>query len=396
MEQALAGIKILDLTHHVAGPYATRLLAGYGAEVIKIEPPGTGDPTRLWGPFPGDEPHPEKSGFFLVLNTGKKSVTLNLKTKTGVCIFEELARTADAVVENFSPGVMAAWGLGWHELHELNPKLSMVSISNFGQDGPYRDYKANELMAFAMGGMMSTTGDPDREPVKNFGHAAEYMAGLKASSAAMTVIYGATAHGGGQHVDLSIQEEMVASLESSGPIAFNYGYDAVRSGSYSRAAMAIYPCKDGHMMFWCLDRNIPALFRGMGSPELIDDPRFSTAAARQENDDILNALIISWCAERTKKEIYEIGIQEQVPVGYMAMPDELLEWPPLRDKGFWQEVEHPFAGTLSYPGGPSLMSEAPYVVSRAPLLGEHNEEVLCGRLGYTNLQLSQLRALGII
>ncbi|MBI4302278.1 MAG: CoA transferase, partial [Chloroflexi bacterium] len=141
-EQALSGTVVIDLTHHIAGPYSTKFLSDFGAEVIKIEKPGEGDPARKAGPFPGDMPHPEKSGLFLYLNTNKKGITLNLKTEAGKAIFKELVKKADVVVENFSPRVMASWGLGYEVLAAINPKLVMTSISNFGQTGPYRDYKA--------------------------------------------------------------------------------------------------------------------------------------------------------------------------------------------------------------------------------------------------------------
>lgn len=396
MEQALSGIKVLDLTHHVAGPYATKLLAGYGAEVIKIERPGVGDATRRWGPFPDDEPHPEKSGFFLYLNTGKKGITLNLKTETGVGIFKELVKAADVVVENFAPRVMPALGLSWHVLHALNPRLVMVSISNFGQDGPYRDYKATELTAFAMGGQMSMTGEPDREPLKNFGHQAEYQAGYQAFGATMAALYGAIASGVGDHLDISIQEVQASTLEGSGPSANNNNLDASRTGNMMRATWGIYPCKDGYVGLAALNRNFPAVFRAIGHPELIADPRFQTLMPGADSNDELMALIIAWCAEHTKREIYEIAGRERAPFGYMPTVDELIEWPPLREKGFWVELDHPYAGRLTYPGAPFTMSEAAFQLTRAPLLGEHNEEILCGRLGYTREELVQLRELGII
>jgi len=158
MEQALSDVKVLDLTRFVAGPYCTKLLADYGADVIKIEKPGEGDPTRRMGPFLGDDPHPDKSGLFLHLNTSKRGITLNLKSEIGKKIFRELVKGVDILVENFSPRVMPGLGLEYEALETLNPRLVMTSISNFGQSGPYRDFKASELILYGMGGAMNETG----------------------------------------------------------------------------------------------------------------------------------------------------------------------------------------------------------------------------------------------
>lgn len=392
MEQALKGITVLDLTHHVAGPFATKLLAGYGAEVIKIEPPW-GEATRGWGPFPNDEPDPEKSGFFLYLNTGKKDVTLNLKTETGRLIFKELVQKADAVVENFFPGVLPSLGLSWDTLRSINTELVLVSISSFGASGPYRDYEATELIALAMGGQMSVTGESDREPLKNFGHQAEYQAGYQAFGATLAALYGAMAHGEGEHVDISIQEVQASALEMTLPNALNHGMDAYRTGNTIRATWGIYPCKDGHVGIASLDRNLPAVFRAIGRPELVET--YSDPAARARDNDVLEAMIFAWCGERSKKEIFEVAVKERAPFGYLPDVEELLEWPALSEDNFWVELDHPLGGSLTYPGGPFMMSATPCVLRRAPLLGEHNGEVL-GGLGYSREDLRQLRQQRVI
>lgn len=393
MAGALDGTLVLDVTHHVAGPFATKLMAGLGAEVIKVEPPW-GDATRRWGPFPADEPHPEKSGYFLYLNTGKKGITLNLKTEAGRRILHRLARDADILVQNYAPGSLPALGLTWEELHRANPRLAVVSISNFGLSGPYRDYKATEITALAMGGQMSLTGDPGREPLKNFGHQAEYQAGFQALGAALAAFYGALEHGEGEHVDLSIQEVQASALELNGPNAFNHGVDSYRTGNMVRATWGIYPCRDGYVGISALDRNLPAVFRAIGRPELVE--AYRDPAARARDNDVIEAMIFAWCAERTKQQILDVALQEGAPFGYIATVQELVEWPGLREKGYWAEVDHPLAGTLTYPGAPFRLSETPYAVRRAPLLGEHQEEVLCGRLGYGRDELTQLRQAGAI
>jgi len=188
-DQALSGVKVLDLTWYIAGPYCTKLLASSGAEVLKIEKPAEGDPARRIGPFLGDDPHPEKSGLFLYLNTGKRSITLDLKTGAGKGIFKELAREADLVVESFSPGTMARLGLEYETLEKLNPRLVMTSISNFGQNGRYRDYRSAHLVHNAAGGWMYSIGEPHREPLQVGGWVAYYVAGVSAAVATAAALY---------------------------------------------------------------------------------------------------------------------------------------------------------------------------------------------------------------
>jgi CoA:oxalate CoA-transferase len=178
MDQALSGIRVIDLTWYIAGPYCTKLLADYGADVIKIERPGSGDPARRMGPFLNDEPHPEKSGLFLHLNTNKRGITLNLKTETGKNIFRDLVKKADILVESFSPRVMPSLGIDYKALEKINPKLVMTSISNFGQKGPYRDFKGSELIFQGFGGYMYLVGTSDREPSKKAGNVIQYQLGV--------------------------------------------------------------------------------------------------------------------------------------------------------------------------------------------------------------------------
>lgn len=211
--QALSDLRVLDLTWYIAGPYCTKLLADYGAQVIKVERPGRGDPARRMGPFPNDEPHPEKSGLFLYLNTNKKSVTINLKSTTGIELLRELVREADVLVENFAPRVMPSLGLSYHMLSNINPALVMVSISNFGQIGPYRDYRASELILYGIGGAMNATGTLDGGPLKLGGNVVQYQAGVVAAVATMGAVLASRFRGVGQHVDISIIETQLGSID---------------------------------------------------------------------------------------------------------------------------------------------------------------------------------------
>ena len=207
---ALEGVKVLDLTHHVAGPYSTKLLADFGADVVKVEQP-SGDPARRIPPFYHDETGPDKSLLFLYLNTNKQGITLNLKTRQGLDLLMELVRDSDILVENFSPRVMPSLGLDYPSLKEINPSLVMVSIANFGQTGPYRDYKANDIVEYALGGLMYIFGGYHREPLKHALHQAQFKAGTNAASAALMALYHQRMTGIGQHVDVSIQESIASA-----------------------------------------------------------------------------------------------------------------------------------------------------------------------------------------
>ncbi|MFC1868936.1 CaiB/BaiF CoA transferase family protein, partial [Thermodesulfobacteriota bacterium] len=214
MEQPLSGVKILDLTGYIAGPYCTKLLADYGADVIKVENPDGGDPARKLGPFFNDEPHPEKSGLFLYLNTNKRGITLNLETETGRRIFNELAEHADILVESFSPRVMPSLGLGYENMGKINPGLVMTSISDFGQTGPYRDFKGSELIYQGYGGPMYLTGTDEGGPLKRGGNIIQYQVGSVAAVATMVAFYGAEMTGRGDHVDIDASRAELISIDS--------------------------------------------------------------------------------------------------------------------------------------------------------------------------------------
>src|SRR5579883_1050178 len=211
--QPLEGVRVLDLTRHVAGPLCTKLLADYGADVIKIEQPRRGDPARWIAPFLHELPHPERSGLFLHLNTNKRGITLNLKTETGRAIFLRLLPSADIVVENFQPRVMPSLGLDYATLSKIKPALVMTSISNFGQTGPYRDWRASDLIVYAMGHEMWGTGQPDCEPAGMANKLSLHIAGLMAFTATLGAFWEAQLQGVGQQVDLSIMEAMASSID---------------------------------------------------------------------------------------------------------------------------------------------------------------------------------------
>ncbi len=397
-EGALSGLKVLELGHYIAGPYCGCLLAGCGAEVIKVERPGEGDPARRAGPFFQNEPGIERSALFLYLNTRKKGITLNLKTQAGAEILKKLVKDADVLVENFEPRVMPGLGLGWDTLKEINPRLVMVSISNFGQTGPYRDFKGTNMTTLAMGGQMSLTGEPDREPVKSGGSQAEYQGGLAGYTAAVIGSFGAVMHGTGQQVDISIQEVMASGLEGSLPYTSYLGpmHNRHRGGLRFRATLGIYPCADGYVGVHSNAREWAKLVEELDNPELVNDPRFDTIDKRLANNDELQLEIMNWTVEHTKAEVYEKATRLRTCWAPVLNTGELFESPQYKERKYFVEIDHPETGPLMYPGAPFRMSETPWQVGRAPLLGEHNEEIFCGRLGYTKDDLVRLKGQGII
>jgi len=400
-EQALCGVKVLDLTWYIAGPYCTKLLADYGAEVIKVERPGQGDPARRLGPFLGDEPDPEKSGLFLHLNTNKRGITLDLKSDTGVKVFKELVKDADILVESFSPGVMERLGLGYQEMEEINPKLIMTSISNFGQNGPYRDFKASDLILFGMGGAMYDNGVPERHPLKKGGTLIQFQGGNHAAAATVLALIANRLQGIGQQVDISLFLTQMGTIDRRMSYLINYQYNKEVSPRLGGRGLGIpygvYPCKDGYfdlaggLTFWSRIVNM------LGMPDLLHDPRFSTpeGQSRGESREEFDAIFLTWLMQRTKRECVEAGQAQGVLCGAVCNTEDLLSDPHWRARGSWVDIEHPVAGKLTYPGAPIRMETSFQIKCPAPLLGQHNEEVY-GALGYTKDDLVKLRERGVI
>jgi len=390
-ELPLSSVTVIELSQYIAGPFCTKILAGMGAKVIKIEKPGVGDPTRRMGPFPGDIPDPEKSGTFLYLNTGKKGITLDLETATGIKMFKMLVRDADVVVENFQPGVMSKLGLSYKILEKVNPRLVITSISNFGQNGPYRDYKADEMTILALGGMMYITGDPDREPLRMGYSASHYMAGLAGFSGTLAALYHAEQTGIGQQVDISLME-CIAASHFQATDQYSYTGFVLRRNR----AMLGFPCKDGFIHLALQPHHWPRFAEMLGMNELIEDPRFANTQARRINSEELETLILPWMLERTMEEIYYAGQAVGLPIGYMASSQDLYNSPQYKARDFFINIDHPIAGTLTYPGAPVRMGDLPWQQGPAPLLGQHNEEIYCQGLGYTKEDLLRLKKKGII
>ena len=405
MEQALSGVKVLDLTWQIAGPYCTKLLADYGADVIKVERPGIGDPARAMGPFFKDEPNPEKSGLFLHLNTNKKGITLNLKSATGKKLFKQLVANSDILVESFSPHVMPCLGLDYQALEKVNPRLVMVSISSFGQTGPYRDFKASEIVEYAMGGEMYSTGTAGREPLKLGGNVIQYQSGTVAAVATLGAFYAAEFQGIGQHVDVSIMETQAGTADRRIMYILSYIMAGVITTRWPPPREAVrmlimpqgvYPCKDGFVNTLSLPQWWSRYIEALGMPELKDDPRFQNIYSAEAGMEF-DAIWYSWLADHDKQELFDIFLKSKIASAPLNSPEDILKNPHLKDREYFVEVDHPETGKVTYPGAPFKMSEASWKIRQpAPLLGQHNEEIYCGLLGYTKEELVKLREGGII
>lgn len=381
--QPLEGVTVLDLTQHIAGPYATKLFADFGADVIKVERPG-GDPARQLGPFQGDEAHPEKSGLFFFLNTNKRSVELDLTSENGREALRALARRADLAVESFSPGTLDDLGCGWDVLHETNPVMPLVSLSNFGQTGPYRDYKVSDLVLYAFAGEMYTLGQPDREPTKLAGSAALFESGSSAAVAAFGALWAARHNKVGQHVDVSMAETHFGGVDRRHAFAAAFQY-AGRKGTRAGGGggglpSGTYPCADGYVEFQSAQVRPDRVSDMLGHPDwLTTDPRFSDPVLRTDPDTVeaFTGHFLLWCMEHTKREIWAEARRAKVMCGPLFSTEDLFADEHFRDRGFWAEAEHQALGKVTFPGRPFTLSAGGWEMRQpAPLLGEHTEEVL--------------------
>lgn len=396
--KALDRLKVLDLTHHIAGPFCSRMLADLGAEVIKVEMPGKGDAARSIGPFAGDSPDPEKSLLFHYYNFNKKGITLNLKTAKGLDIFREVVAKVDILVENFEPRVLPDLGLAYETLEQINPGLILTSISNFGQTGPYRDYKATDLVAYALGGMLYITGAYDREPLKHGLSQAQILAGMNAAVGTLTARHWQRVTGTGQHVDVSVMESVTA-MQGPHPVSYSYhGGIMRRQAATWGATHRIAPCKDGHIS--------PMLEGGSRTweefvafieMEEFNDPKFSNPAGRFVNGNELFELLKKALANRTKTEIFESAQDWRFPWAMVQSPEDLANCPQLNSRDFFIDIKHPKTGTAKYPGAMCRMTKTPWRAERpAPLLGQHNEEIYGDLLGYGRNELARLKDQGVI
>ncbi|HEV8440288.1 MAG TPA: CoA transferase [Methylomirabilota bacterium] len=398
MTKALDGIRVLDLTQYEAGPSCTETLAWLGAEVIKIEPP-SGEPARR-----GLSDRPDMdSVFFCLLNANKKGVTLNLKSERGRRMFEELVKTADVVVENLGPGSMERLGLGYESLSRINPRIIAASVKGFGSEGPYAGYNSFEMIAQAMGGVMSLTGAPDGPPVRIEAGLGDTGAGLHAAIGILAAVVQRQTTGVGQRVEVA-QQDVVVNLTRIHFREHHVGTRPIpRRGNRSPAAAPsnLYRCRpfgpNDYVFVHVANTDMwKALARAIGQPELADDPRFGDRTGRMAEVEELDALVEGWTEKRTKHEVMETLARAGVPCGAVLDSAEVLSNEHLRGRGMVVDVEHPVRGRMAMPASPIRLSASPTEVIRAPLLGEHNQEVYGTLLGIGADELAELKKDGIL
>jgi len=399
---ALEGLKIVELGQMVSAPYCAKLFADFGAEVVKVEPP-RGDVARTWGPFPGDTAHPEKSGLYLFLNTSKYSVTLDVTEARGRDLFLHLIRDADALIENNLPAQMRAWGLDYATLAATNPNLVVISITPFGQTGPYSQWNGYDLNAYHLTAAGSRyCGRPGEAPLEHGTFSAEFFGAVTAASWGMAAIYGRDNAGGGQQVDVSCAEAIAAAFiggQNIGAYAQDGRFDKRSGVGMSFGAPAtILPCKDGHVWILALETaQWNGLAKAMGDPEWMQLEMFQDMFNRAQNDDAMYPLIEMWTMEHGKMEIMEKCQANGVPVTAVLTVGEAAAQPHLRQRGYIVEQSHPAAGAIHLPGAPFKLPACPGGPrTPAPQLGQHTAEILGGWLGVNAPELARLRTAGIV
>ena len=396
---ALDGIRVLELTDGIAGPFCAKMLADYGAEVIRIESPRH---------VPRQYEHlnwAESAALYLHLNLNKKSVTLDIELDRGRELLLDLASRCDVVVESMRPGAAEGLGIGYETLSEPRPELVMTSITPFGQTGPYRDWSFTEITVLAMSGAMNREGLPGRPPLRYGGEIAQYFTGVAASAATVGALVGVATTGIGDWVDISIFESMTGHPNQiARRAAYAYlGEDDrrvdPRTASVSEQyAVGTFRCADGYFNLLPLGpRMWPNVAQMIGRPELTEDPRFLTPDDRTENRAELEGIFQAWLDNHTRYEVFVAAQDAGLPSGPVLEPAEIMEDEHFTQRGYFQTIDHPDFGTLRYPGLPFTLSDAPRTDStHAPKRGQHNREVLTGLLGLCDEDISALSERGII
>jgi crotonobetainyl-CoA:carnitine CoA-transferase CaiB-like acyl-CoA transferase len=410
----LSPLRVIDTTDH-QGLFCGRILADLGFDVVKVERPG-GDESRRIGPFYHDEVDGESSLYWYINNLNKRGITLNIEVEEGKKMFRDLANRADIIVESYPPGYMDGLGLGYKQFKENNPGLIFVSISPFGQDGPYAAYRSSDIVNMAMGGLMNLIGDPDRPPLRVSLPQSFTVAGVTAAMATMAAYYWRTKSGEGQHVDVSIQASIASALANVVPLYELSNVNLTRQGSVLAGRVSglrqrtLWKCKDGYQVFFVMAGEVgkktsKPLVAWMDSEGMAPDyllnmnwDDYDLATADQELQDSLEKPIAEFCLKHTKAEFFEKALETGMTILPVSEPRDIVDNPQLKARGFWLEVEHPEKEvSLTYPGFFAKFSESPCELRyRAPLIGEHNEEIYLGELGLSETDLNRLRKMKII
>lgn len=402
-DQALQGLKVLEYCRTVTGAYTTKIMADLGAEVIKVEPPGTGDEARRTPPFAGGERHPEKSCLFLFLNSSKLGVTLDVRDSKGRELFRKLSREVDVLVEDGRPGEMEELGLGYDSLRLLNPGLIMASITPYGRSGPYRNYKAYQLTLANSGGQAYLQPQPspnlDRPPVKPGGNLTDYDPALMAAVALLAAYYRKVITGRGQFIEISKQDAIVNMQRVDSLMFANTGFTLNRSGILNPLpGGGLMACEDGHVVVTTPENHQwECMVKLMGNPAWAEEDWCRDPIERMKNGAKVKRLVSQWMARQKQEHVFREGQAMKVPIAAVRTAADLAESEQLRERGFWSEIEHPVLGRVKFPASPYRFSKTPCKLRRgAPLLGEHNNDIYRRRLGCSEAELAQLREAGVI
>ncbi|HET9863086.1 MAG TPA: CoA transferase [Steroidobacteraceae bacterium] len=393
---ALADLRVLELGTLIAGPFCGQLLGDMGAEVIKIEAPGQGDPMRHWGPQPRGKP----SVWWPVIGRNKKGVTLDLRQAEGQRIFKELVRISDVVIENFRPGTLEKWGCGWESLSAVNPRLILVRVSGYGQTGPYSQRAGYGGIGEAMGGLRYIVGEPDRPPSRVGISIGDSLAAVHACMGALAALHHRDRHGVGQVVDAAIYESVLNMMESLVTEYDQLGHVRERSGPILPriAPSNVYPTRNGIVMIGAnQDTVFVRLCAAMGDPDLARDARYADHQARGANQQALDELIAAWTAKFDTRELLALLDQHGVPSGLIYKAADMLEDPHFIARGAIAATRHPDFGSLRMQNvAPRLSATPGSIRTPAPALGQHNEEIYRGLLGLSDEQLQSLQAARVI
>jgi CoA:oxalate CoA-transferase len=377
----LEGLRVLDLSRVLAGPYCTMMMADYGADIVKIEPPIVGDDSRAFGPFVGKE-----SAYFMSLNRNKRSMTLNFKRKEEVEVFKEMVKFADVVVENYRPGTMEKFGLGYDELKAINPKIIYAACSGFGHSGPYQYKPAYDIIVQAMGGIMSITGPEGGEPTRVGASVGDIIAGMFTAYGVMMALYHREKTGEGQKVDVGMLDCQVAVLENAIARYVTSGSVPVPLGNRhpSISPFSSFTAKDGHIIVGAGNERLwVKLCNILGKPELLADARFDTNSNRTAHVKELSAILNEVFQQKTISEWMEVLETAELPCAPINTVENIVNDPQIKARNMIVELEHPVAGHLKMAGVPVKMSVTPGAVERpAPMLGQHTAELLKEILGW--------------
>jgi crotonobetainyl-CoA:carnitine CoA-transferase CaiB-like acyl-CoA transferase len=395
----LEGIQILDLADEKAS-FCSKLLADLGARVIKIEKPG-GDPSRGIGPFWGNSHHPERSLFFYHTNTNKLGITLNLEHPVGREIFCRLIKKTDIVVETFPPGYLSRLGLDFEILEEINPKLILISVTGFGQNGPRSQYKSCDLVASAFGGQMYVSGSLLTPPLKSFGEQSYYAASLFGAISILLALRKRVYSGKGEHIDISLQEAVVSALEH---VMVRFFYEKIipkRQGSFHwNNSFCILSCKDGHILMTPFHQweTLVEWVDSEGMADDLIDEEYKKEEYRLQHFNHIIEVLQRWAKTHKKDELFELGQLMSFPWAPVYSPMEVLESSQLKTRGFFLDVKHPEMDTsIKYPGVPYQFSGyLPPRWKRAPLIGEDNVPIYQKELGFLDEELKRLSLEGVI